>query len=340
MAVSRNGPDAARAPSRRTRLDRDRSIFTRGTVNGVDRGHVAPSFHAVRLRVAPLPDALRKGIELQSKFVYHFELLLEPPPLNLAEQPALFFESERRIQRRPAFVAVHLQEGGSCRAVTGSSQAYQAVGVNETKSDVILYLAEAFWVVCPGVRRSLNRSGASHPAHGVDAINAQVHQRTAASQLPVQLPSPGLGGIDDLGVGRVHVPEAAQLTTGNQLLKGHTSRLKVLAISNHQANPVCFARLHHTAAISDRVGHRLFAQHVLPCRGSANRLFSMRTVNRRDENRIDTWMAKAPLVVFVAVAVFHTKLRAELLSPFLIMAHQSHQLGLLAVSEGRQNGNL
>jgi hypothetical protein len=65
----------------------------------------------------------------------------------------------------------------------------------------------------------------------------------------VQLPGLGFAGINDLGVARKNVPEAAQLTACDQLFQRHTARLKVLAVRNHQANAVGLAGRHHPAAI-------------------------------------------------------------------------------------------
>src|ERR1035438_8301348 len=120
------------------------------------------------------PDAVGKMIEFENELVHHFELLLEPFPLNFAKEPALLFERERGVQRRPSFVAVNLHEGSGLGAVARSALANQPFRMCETEGDAVLDFAEALSVVSPDVRRRFDRGVSRKPAHGVDAINAKV----------------------------------------------------------------------------------------------------------------------------------------------------------------------
>src|SRR5271156_4153245 len=80
--------------SLRVRFNGNGAVFTHRAVNGLHRGDVAQSLHAIRFRVAVATNAVREGIEFQNELVDHFELLLEPSALNLAKESAFLLEGE------------------------------------------------------------------------------------------------------------------------------------------------------------------------------------------------------------------------------------------------------
>src|SRR5580704_17263091 len=251
----------------------------------------------------PAPDAVGKMIDFQNELIDHFELLLKPSPLDLAKEPALFFKRERGVQRSPSFLAVNLDEGSRLGAVARSALANQTFGVRESERDAVFDFAEALGVVSPGMCRRLDRGGARQPAHGINAVDADIHQRTASRQPWVQLPRLCFYRVDEFGVSRKHVPETAKFASRDQLLQCHTPRLEIFAISGHQVDPVLLARFYHAAAFFHRVAERLLAKHVLSSGRGADRLFGMRSVNRSNEDRIDAGMVQALIVVFVGIAV-------------------------------------
>src|SRR3981081_1292818 len=91
-------------------LDHNCALLLRRTIDCFNRGHVAQTFHSIGFWVAFPVNRFREGVEFQSKFINHFELLLEPPASDLAEEMPLLFESKTRIQRCPALVTVDLQK--------------------------------------------------------------------------------------------------------------------------------------------------------------------------------------------------------------------------------------
>src|ERR1700736_2856353 len=246
--------------SAEVRSDPHSAVFPRRLIDRLNRGQVSKPLHSVRLRLMPASDAVGEMVEFQNELIDHFELLLKPSPLDLAKEPPFFFKRKRGVQCGPSLFAVNLDKGSRLGAVARSSLANQTFGVCESKRDAVFDFAEALGVVSPGMRRRLDRGGARQPAHGVDAIDADVHQRTASRQPRVQLPRLRFSRVDEFGVSRKHVPETAKFAAGDQVLQGHTARLEILAISGHQVDPVLLACFHHAAAFFYCVAERLLAK--------------------------------------------------------------------------------
>src|SRR5579864_2760303 len=118
-------------------LNRNRAVLSRRPVNGFNRGQVPQTFHSIGLRIPAPVNRLGEGVEFESKFIDHLELLLEPSALNLAKKTALLFKSKCGIQGGPTPVAMNLYERSGPRAVTGCPLANQAVGMRQAKGDAV-----------------------------------------------------------------------------------------------------------------------------------------------------------------------------------------------------------
>src|SRR5579859_6298022 len=135
------------------RIDGHGPVLPRRLINRLNGRDVSQPFHTVSLRVTLATDAVGKMVQLQNKFVHHFEILLEPSALDLAKEPALFFEGERGVQGSPSFVAVDLHERRGPGTVARRALADQASGMSEAEGDAVFDVAEAFGVVGPGMGR-------------------------------------------------------------------------------------------------------------------------------------------------------------------------------------------
>src|ERR1700751_1035089 len=102
--------------------------------------------------------------------------------------------------------------------------------MSQAEGNAVFDPAEAFGVVGPCMRRGIEGRTSCEPAHGVHAIDADVHEGASAGDLRIQLPVARFDPLPDFGVGGKDVTESGEFAAANKFLQGDAARLKVLAI--------------------------------------------------------------------------------------------------------------
>ena len=92
--------------------------------------------------------------------------------------------------------------------------------MGETESDAVFHLAETFRGIRPPVSGGFQRQTARDPPHGVHAVNAEIHQRSASCSFSAQLPFFAFCPVHNFRIARVHVAKAPQLPASDEFLEG------------------------------------------------------------------------------------------------------------------------
>src|SRR5208337_659188 len=100
---------------------------------------------------------------------------------------------------------------------------------------------------------------------------------------------------------RMNVFQPPQSPAADQLLELETRRLKILTVANHQANGGSAASCDHLAALFHRIGHRLFAEHMLAGVCRLNGIVGVRAVVGSNVNGLHLRMTEAGGQLLVSV---------------------------------------
>src|ERR1700675_3127988 len=104
-------------------------------------------------------------IDLQLKLVHDLEFLFKPLPCYFPEEPPLFIVGISRVERRPSFFAVNMQERRLRRRETGRPLYVQTTGKFEQERHVLIDFAESRWICCPGICPSLDGFQSCQPSN-------------------------------------------------------------------------------------------------------------------------------------------------------------------------------
>jgi hypothetical protein len=303
----------------------------------LDQPHVAQSLLARRAQRNAGEHRFRQMIELGDELVpgrrrqrdcLGSAILPHPHPM-----PRI---GRGRLHPHPAAGARHaigIVPGGIARHAIGD----QPGGEAHLPVDPVLDITE------PGIaaigrfhRADRDRLLPRQIACGVEAVDADVHQRAAARQGPVEPPLAGLGMETVLGGDQ---RRAADETGLHQRHGMQVVRLEMAAIADHQLALRLGGRRDHRLRFGRGYRHRLLAQHMLARLERADRIFGMHAVGQHDIDQVDVGIVRDPVIVAIVVAVRpgDAILRAELLELGRRAAHQPTQLGKGAVLHARHD---
>ena len=218
-------------------------------------------------------------------------------------------------------------------AVAGDAIGDQPAGKAELPVDAVLHRLEARVAAIGILHRShLDRLLAREIARGVEAVDADVHHRSAAGQRPVEPPLVGRGVEAVLGEDQRRLAEHAGLhrLDGFQIV-----RLEMAAIADHQLLARLLGGGDHRLAFGDRDRHRLLAHHMFAGLVRADRVFGVHRVGQHDIDDVDVRIVADPVIGLVAVPV---RLGDAVLGAVFLQlgggaAHQRLEFGELAVLE-------
>src|SRR6516162_11018881 len=335
---------AAKTESRAMRASLSRIAYAHGPkvscrlVDRVKDDHLPLPFEAVRLHIFVLEDRSRKGVELQGKFVNHRKPFLEFAAGDLPTGFALVFEGKSGGQAHPTLCALNKNERRHGGRVTGTALHDQPAPEVQAETDALLDIRKADAIMAPGVRRGLDRVFVDKPPRRVHAVDAEIHQWTAARQGRVQEPGGRNARNKEFAEGCVHHIDAAERSVPNELFQIQGGRLEILSVRGHQARIMLATSLYDCDRLRHGSRQRLFAQYVLSGLGRANRNRGMFSRRRGNVYSGNLWIGEACPVLVERVGKLCAKLGGQLCCFLLVAADQGNQFRLLAVSESGKNG--